>query len=305
MAGLSRLPLNALRVFESAARTGSFLKAADELSITPGAVSRHIKRLEADLGVRLFQRFNRAVRLTDVGAELAKGVHDGLLRVLDSVERARPEADGPLVVSTTISIAGRWLTPRLQQFLDANPDIEVAVTVSDRAVDLATEGVDVALRFGRGPFPGLHAERLIRNRVFPVCSPALAGELGLRSPADLARAILFQEVLPTGWIEPEWTDWFAVCGLEAPVGRRGPSFSNTFLALEAAKSGRGVVLTHEALVLDDLASGQLVRLFDQTLESPHSYWIVCLPERAHRPPVRRFRRWLIERAKADGVFAVD
>ena len=301
MAGLSRLPLNALRVFEAAARTGSFLKAAGELSITPGAVSRHIKRLEAELGVRLFERFNRAVRLTDRGAELARGVREGLLRIVESVERVRPASDGPVVVSTTISIAGRWLTPRLQHFLDANPDVEVTVTVADRSVDLATEPVDVALRFGRGPFPGLHAERLIRNRIFPVCSPALAEELQLRAPADLGRAVLFREVLPSGWREPEWTDWFAAAGIAGSVGRRGPTFSNTFLALEAAKSGRGVVLTHEALVLEDLASGQLVRPFEHVLESPYSYWIVCLPERAQQPPIRRFRRWLLERARADGL----
>jgi LysR family glycine cleavage system transcriptional activator len=301
LAGVARLPLNALRVFEAAARSGSFLQASRDLSITPAAVSRHIKRLEADLGVRLFERFNRAVRLTEPGAQLAAGVGAGLARILESVERVRPAEDGPLVVSTTASIAGRWLTPRLQEFLDANPDIDVVVDASDRAVDLARERVDVALRFGRGPYPGLRAERLIATRQFPVCSPALVEELGLRTPADLERATLFHEVLYQSVPEPGWDEWFACAGAPGVRGRRGATFSNNYLAVEAARSGRGVVLAHEALVLEDLASGRLVRPFPHVLESPLAYWIVCLPERADRPRVRRFRRWLRARARADGL----
>jgi LysR family glycine cleavage system transcriptional activator len=299
--GVARLPLNALRVFEAAARCGSFLEASRALSITPAAVSRHIKRLEADLGVRLFERFNRAVRLTEAGAQLASGVGAGLARILESVERVRPDEDGPLVVSTTASIASRWLTPRLQQFLDANPDVEVVVDASDRAVDLARERVDVALRFGRGPYPGLKAERLIATRQFPVCSPSLVEELELRAPADLERATLFHEVTSQSVPEPGWDAWFAAAGAPGVRGRRGATFSNTYLAVEAARSGRGVVLAHEALVLEDLASGRLVRPFAQVLDSPLGYWVVCLPERADRPRVRRFRRWLLARAREDGL----
>lgn len=301
LGGISRLPLNALRVFEAAARSGSFLAAARQLSITPGAVSRHIKRLEADLGVRLFDRFNRAVRLTESGRVLAAAVNDGLGRILEGVERIRPPSDRPLVVSIAYSIAGKWLTPRLHRFLDANPDIEVVVAASDQAVDLAREPVDIAIRLGPGPYPGLHAERLFETRVFPVCSPRLVEELPLRAPGDLARAALIQEVVYRGTLEPSWSDWLAAAGCGDVIGGRGPTFSNTYLALETAIAGRGVVLAQEALVLDDLASGRLVRPFEQILTGRLSYWILCLPERADRTRVRRFRSWLLRQAEQDGL----
>ena len=303
--GLSRLPLNALRMFEAAARAGSFLAAARTLSITPGAVSRHIKRLEADLGVRLFDRFNRAVVLTEAGARLAAGVRGGLQAILASVEAVRPVGDGPLAVSTAHSLAGRWLTPRLQQFLDANPNIEVMVSASDNAVDLARDGFDVAIRFGSGPYPGLHADRLIETRMFPVCSPSLVEELSLRAPADLARATLIQEVGQPTTPEPDWEAWLTAAGASGLKAKRGPTFSNTFLALEAAKSGRGVVLAQQALVIEDLASGQLVQPFDHVLVSPLSYWVLSLPERVDTPKIRRFRAWLLDRAGQDGLRPIE
>lgn len=297
----ARLPLNALRTFEACARSGSFLAAAQELAVTPGAVSRQIKALEADLGVRLFERFNRAVRLTAAGERLAKGVEEGLSRIEEAVNRVRPPGDGPLVVSVLHSLAAKWLVPRLALFEAEHPGVEVLVSASDRAVDLAREGVDVALRLGPGPYPGLDVIRLAKGLVAPVCSPLLTeGPDGLREPADLARAVLIHDVV-LRWDEPDWAAFLAATGVENADPSNGPRFSNSYLALDAAMRGRGVALAQHALVIDDLAAGRLVRPFPHVLRTPYTHWAVCLPERADAPKVRRFRRWLSEQFARDGL----
>ena len=293
-----RLPLNGLRVFEAAARHASFLKAADELAITPGAVSRQIKGLEVELEVRLFERFNRAVRLTEAGESLAVSVRQGLATLQGGVDALRSRRDAPLVVSVLHSLAAKWLVPRLHLFQELYPDIQVLVAASDAAADLVRDQVDVALRLGRGPYPGLDVTHLTGALMFPVCSPRVL-EAGLETPADLAKVTLLQDVrLAQG--EPGWTEWFAKVGVEG-VEARGPQFSNTYLALEAALAGRGVALAQQPMVLDDLAAGRLVAPFETSLESPFSYWVLSLPEKAQQPNVRRFRTWLLAQADADGL----
>lgn len=294
----SRLPLNALRVFEAAARHGRFDRAADELAITPGAVSRQIKALEADLGVRLFDRFNRAVQITEAGRRLAEGVSDGLVSIEQAVGRVRARSDGPLVVSVLHTIAVKWLVPRLADFYARYPNADVHVSASDRRADLTREA-DLAIRYGPGPYPGLHAERLMRGEMYPVCSPRLMEGLHpLREPNDLAHHVLLHDAnfLPD---EPRWPDWLALAGAEGVDGERGPRFSNTYLQLEAAVSGNGVVLSHAPMALDDLRTGRLVRPFPQSIMAPYSVWALSLPERAEQPAIRRFRAWLVEQAQAD------
>jgi LysR family glycine cleavage system transcriptional activator len=300
MTARSRLPLNALRVFDAAARHGRFDAAASELSITPGAVSRQIKALEAELGLRLFDRFNRAVRLTEAGSRLAGGVGAGLSTIEEAVERIRRRGDGPLVVSVLHSLAARWLVPRLHSFHERYPAADILISASDRAVDLVREA-DLAIRYGPGPYPGLDARRLARSVMFPVCSPRLLeADPPLKAPADLARAVLLQETnLLAG--EPDWVDWLAAAGVAGVDAAKGPRFSNTYLTLEAAMSGRGVAFVHGILALDDLTAGRLVRPFSQSVASPFDYWTVCLPERANDPTLRRFRDWLDAQARADGL----
>ncbi len=297
----SRLPLNALRVFEAAARHGRFDRAADELSITPGAVSRQIKALEVELGVRLFDRFNRAVRLTEAGVRLSEGVAQGLERIEQSVERIRPRGDGPLVVSVLHSFAVKWLVPRLHAFYERHPDAEILVSASDRSVDLVREA-DVAIRYGTGPYPGLSATRLAHGRMFPVCSPRLLeGDAPLKAPSDLSRFLLLHDdnLVEN---EPSWGHWLRAAGAEGVDEAKGLRFSNTYLSLEAATSGRGVVLAHEILAYDDLKSGRMVRPFKQSIDSyPIQYWFLCLSERADQPRIRRFRTWLVEQMKREGL----
>jgi LysR family glycine cleavage system transcriptional activator len=296
----SRLPLNGLRTFEVAARRQSFLNAADELGVTPGAVSRQIKALEAELGVRLFERFNRAVRLTAAGVRLAEGVRQGLGALQAAVAEAQGARAGPLAVSVMHSLAARWLAPRLHGFHERYPDIQLMLAASDAPADLVRDRIDVAIRYGVGPYPGLAVTHLIRTRMFPVCSPRLLRTQSFSHPRDLAKALLLSDVnlVPS---EPSWPEWLAAAGAPEVDHLGGQQFSNTYLAVEAALAGRGVALTQEAMVVDELASGRLVRLFDVVISGPLSHWILTLPESADLPAVRRFRGWLLEQAKADGL----
>jgi LysR family glycine cleavage system transcriptional activator len=300
MTSRSRLPLNALRTFEACARLGSFLQAAEELAVTPGAVSRQIKALEAELGVRLFDRFNRAVALTETGTRLAGGVAEGLGRLEEAVNRVRPTPDDRLVVSVLHSLASKWLVPRLPQFQVLYPGIEVLVSATDRAVDMGREEVDVALRLGPGPYPGLDAQKLMPAMLLAVCSPRLVEAERLASPADLARVTLIHDIRRRP-DEPAWPEWLASVGLADLDPSKGPSFSNSYLAIDAAAAGRGVALAERALVLDDLAAGRLVAPFGHAMVSPFSTWAICLPERADQLKVRRFRAWLAEQIRADGL----
>jgi LysR family glycine cleavage system transcriptional activator len=299
-----RLPLTGLRVFEAAARHESFLRAAEELAITPGAVSRQIKALEADLAVRLFERFNRAVRLTETGRRLAVGVGRGIALMEEAVQEVRSPPQAVLAVTAMHSFAARWLVPRLHNFNERHPDIQVLVAASDAAVDLVHERYDLAIRFGRGPYPGFAAKKLISLFMFPVCSPRLLEQTPLTHPRDLAKVQLLSDVyLAQG--EPHWPDWLALAGAPEVEWRRGQQFSNVYLAIEAALAGRGVALAEAALVQDELAAGRLVKPFDIELHSSYSQWILTLPEKADRPDIRRFRNWLIAQADADGLRRIE
>jgi len=304
MTGRARLPLTGLRVFEAAARHESFLRAAEELGITPGAVSRQIKALEADLAARLFERFNRAVRLTETGRRLAVGVGRGIALMEEAVQEVRSPPQAVLAVTAMHSFAARWLVPRLHNFNARYPDVQVLVAASDTTVDLVHENYDVAIRFGRGPYPGFAAKKLISLFMFPVCSPRLLEETPLNHPRDLANVELISDVV-RGPGEPGWAEWLALAGAPEVDPRRGQQFSNVYLAIEAALVGRGVALAEAALVLEELATGRLVKPFDIELHSSYSQWILTLPEKADRPDIRRFRNWLIAQADADGLRRIE
>lgn len=300
MIPLARLPLNALRTFEAAARHQSFLKAADELAVTPGAVSRQIKALETELGLRLFERFNRAVRLTPAGERLAEGVGRGLEGLQAAVAEAQGARAGPLTISVMHSLAARWLVPRVHDFQQRYPDIQVMIAASDLPADLVRDRIDIAIRYGAGPYPGYAVTRLIDTRMFPVCSPRLLETQVLNAPRDLAHALLLADVnlTPT---ETTWRHWLEAAGVPEIDATRGLQFSNTYLAIEAALAGRGVALAQEAMVVDELAAGRLVRPFELEIQGALNHWILTLPEKADQPAVRRFRGWLIEQAKKDGL----
>lgn len=288
------IPHAALRAFEAASRLGSFKAAAAELGVTPAAISHQVKALEEHLGVSLFERLNRALRLLPAGIALGEAAQRAFRDLDRAVEQARQTGTdrAALSVSVVPSLAAKWLVPRLHRFQDRHPDIELRLVSTEAVVDLARDpGVDLALRYGPGPYPGLHAELLARARLTPVCSPALLeGASALRRPEDLARHQLLRDGLPH---EAGWQTWLTAAGVADRVEPgRGLRFSNSHLALDAAAAGRGVALVPDLLIEDDLRTGRLVRPFALSVPSASAYWLVARPDRAQVIKVRRFRAWL-------------
>jgi len=292
-----RLPsLNALRAFEAAARFGSLSQAAAELHVTHSAVSHQIKALEAELGVALFRRVGRGVEANAVGQQLEAALGDAFARIGRAVLQARRgDRAGILTVSVEPSFAVRWLVLRLGRFRAANPDIDLRLSATGDLADFVREDVDVAIRHGRGDWPGLAAERLMGAPMFPVCSPGLlANGPALRLPADLRHHTLLHE---DG--EDYWREWLAAAGAgEVEVGR-GPRFDDGHLALAAAGAGQGVALSDDALAAAEIAAGRLMRLFATEIGTDKAYWLVYPPATASRPKVAAFRTWLLAEVAHD------
>jgi LysR family glycine cleavage system transcriptional activator len=286
--------LNGLRAFEAAARHLNFTRAAEELNVTQAAVSHQIKGLEERLGQPLFRRLNRKLLLTDAGQTLLAPMSQALAIMTEAV--ARIEGDdgaGMLTISTLDSIASNWLVPRLGRFRASYPDIDVRMAISDDLVDFSDGGVDVALRYGLGDYPGLHVVPMMTEELFPVCSPAML-ETGppLVEPADLRHYTLFHDNVLEGWPE-----WFAAAGVTGGGFTHGPAFSHSNLVMRSAIIGEGVALGRSQLVADDLASGRLVKPFEISVPSTWAYYIVSAPVHANRPKVKAFREWALEQAK--------
>jgi LysR family glycine cleavage system transcriptional activator len=281
-------PLNALPSFEAAARYLSFSKAADELHVTHGAVSRAIRNLD-HLGVQLMIRATRSVRLTPIGASYAAEIGDVLEHLGAATSAATGQSSGIVSVSTIDSFAARWLMPRLFRFRRDHGDIDVRVATSERLADFVSDGIDIAIRCGGGQYPGLSAELLMKEDHFPVCSPKLLkGRYPLRTPADLARHTLLHDVFTV-----DWAIWLHGAGIDNVDPHRGPTFLSSDHAIQAAIQGEGVVLGRSALVADDLAAGSLVRPFEFSLPAGFAYYVVYPPRALQRPAVKTFRDWLM------------
>ena len=291
---MARLPtLNALRAFEAAGRHLSFTRAAQELHVTQAAVSHQIKSLEEQLGMRLFRRGARGLLLTDAGQSYLPSVRDAFAKLAAATERLRArDARGAITVSVLPSFAARWLVPRLPRFRAAQPEIDVRVAADDHLVDFDRDDVDIAIRYGRGDYPGLRTDRLMTEELFPVCSPALlAGDPPLEKPEDLARHTLLHDDMRL-----DWTMWLMAAGVEGVDPDRGASFNSSSLVLQAAVDGQGVALGRSALTGDDLAAGRLVRPFAVSLPAEFAYYIVCPEHTADRPGIKTFRDWLLSEA---------
>lgn len=289
-------PLHPLPYFESAARHLSFTKAATELHVTHGAVSRQVKSLEDYLGFKLFRRLNRALRLTDEGQAYARAVRTLLDSLAEETRRlVTPKQASRLTVSTTYSFTSGWLVPRLGRFRSHYPAIDVRLQAADQPVDFARDGVDLAIRYGRGQYPGLAATRLLGDDYVPVASPALLkGKHPLSKPADLRHHVLLHDE----GTEVDWRMWLMAAGVEGVDAGRGPIFSHSPMVIQAAIRGEGIALGRTALIEEELASRQLVRLFDLRLKSAMAYYIVCPPRALARPEVRAFHDWLLAEATA-------
>lgn len=282
-------PLTTLPAFDAAARHLSFTKAAAELHVTHGAISRAVRNLEEGLGTLLFERATRSVKLTQAGVAYAAEVGAALDRIAVATTAASaPRSAGVLNVSTSDGFAGRWLVPRLIRFHRAHSDIDVRLSTSGTFADFIRDGVDIAIRFGEGNYEGVVSELLAEEDVSPVCSPELlVGEHPLRTPADLKYHRLIHDNFRI-----DWATWLQAAGIHDVNPSAGVRFDSASYAVEAAVQGEGVLLGRAALVSADLAAGRLLRPFDLTLRSRWSYYVVY-PEGALRQrKIRAFRDWL-------------
>ena len=282
-------PLETFRFFEAAARHLNFTQAAEEMRVTHGAVSQRIKRLEEHLGTRLFRRSGRRMLLTDEGRRLLKRVQAAISEIAEGVEAIRPrDRDRTLTISTVPCFAAYWLLPRLADFNEHHPDIQVNIRAALSLTDFARDGVDMAVRFGPGTWPGLISIKLYDEELVPVCSPAFRGAQQPRVPADLLKMpLLHDERQP-------WSIWFEAVGLAYRDAGQGPRYSDGNLLLPAAIAGLGVALARASLVEADLASGRLVRLFSRSVPTRYSYFIVYPPGSETLGKIQVFQQWLFE-----------
>jgi LysR family transcriptional regulator, glycine cleavage system transcriptional activator len=294
--------LNGLRTFEAAARLRSFTLAATELNVTQTAISHQIRRLEDQLGIKLFVRRNRALALTREAQGYLPSVRSAFEDLRRATERLlHTERNGRLTVSTTASLATKWLVSRVAAFQDANPGMEVRITTSTHLVDFRREEVDIAVRYGRGNWPGLRAHWLMADRLFPVCSPRLlTASKPLRQPADLVHHTLLHT---TSWPD-DWGLWLTAAGLpRAIAAARGMTFDQVFMAIQAAVEGLGVALGREHLVQADIEAGRLVAPFDTVLPQDAGYYVVAPETTADTPKIALFRDWLIASATPGALVA--
>ncbi|HWI27167.1 MAG TPA: transcriptional regulator GcvA [Stellaceae bacterium] len=284
--------LNGLRAFEAAARHLSFTRAAAELNVTQTAISHQIRRLEAQLGLRLFLRKHRTLALTREAQDYLPAVRAAFEDIRLATERLlRPGRGHLLIVSTMASLAAKWLLPRLSAFQEAHPGIEVRISASSHLVDFRREEVDLAIRYGRGSWPGLDARWLMAEDIFPVCSPAvLKSGKPLKRPQDLAQHTLIHGSLT----REDWQLWLTAAGLPTALATRpGLTFDLSLMAIQAAIDGLGVALGRTPFVEADIAAGRLVVPFDVKLPAEAGYYVVAPEEAAETPKIAVFRDWLI------------
>jgi LysR family glycine cleavage system transcriptional activator len=290
--------LNALLVFETAARHGSFTRAAGELGVTQTAVSHQVKALEAELGVPLFRRSPRRLALTAEGQAWAGELRPIFARLHDVNQRLRAasRAERPVVAVTTIpSFGARWLVPRLGRFLAQNPAVDVHISPSAHLVDFGLEPFDVGIRYGAGRYPGLVCEKLADDAWVVVCAPTLKVRGRLRSPRDLARETLLCDDHPSAW-----SQWFAACGAQGVAVRGRNQFTDSSMLVEAATRGQGVAIARWSLACDELESGRLALVFPRVplLPTENSYFLVGPRESFLRPAVAAFRDWVRAEARS-------
>ena len=292
--------LNGLRAFEAAARHMSFTRAAAELSVTQTAISHQIRRLEEQLGTTLFVRRNRALSLTREARDYLPAVRAAFDDLRQATARLRrPERDGVLTVSTTASLATKWLVPRMAGFQDTHPDIEVRLTTSSHLVDFRREQIDMAVRYGSGRYPALEVQRLMSETVIPVASPTLLAENPLDGPQDLAHHTLLHDGSPSADEScPDWAMWLAARGVRGIDGTRGPRFNQSSLVIEAAVGGRGVALAKRTLAQADLEAGRLVAPLQIATEVDFAYYLVHPKAKGRLPQVKAFAGWVGAEAEA-------
>ena len=293
-------PLNALRAFEAAARHLNFSRAADELAVTPGAVSQQIQNLEDYIGGPLFKRTPKGLLLTDAAQTALPALREAFDRLAEAASLLTAVEEGRrLTVSVAPSFAAKWLMPRLGRFEAAHPEIEVWVNTGLELVDFASGEIDLAIRYGSGRYPGLEVTRLLSETVSPVVSPALLAEHPVTTLADLAKLTLLHDGSPDADEScPDWAMWLAARGVRGVDGARGPRFNQSSLVIEAAVNGRGIALAKQTLAQDDIDAGRLVQPFEDATAVDFAYFIVHPKAKARLKQVRAFTAWVTAEAEA-------
>ncbi len=288
-------PLNALRAFEASARQLSFTRAAEELFVTQAAISHQIKALEEHLGIKLFMRKNRSLLLTDEGQSYYLDIKDIFNSIYDATERLLARgAKGAITVSSQASFAIQWLVPRLTAFNALHPEIDVRIKAVDQAENSLTEDVDVAIYYGRGRWPNIHADKLHTEYLIPVCSPLLLQENSLNGkPALITLDDLAQHTLLHDTSRRDWKRWFKQVGVRGGNVNHGPIFSHSAMVVQAALHGQGVALAYSVLAKPDIDSGRLVCPFNDVLISKNSYFIVCRESQKELGKIEAFRQWML------------
>jgi LysR family glycine cleavage system transcriptional activator len=296
-------PLNALRAFEASGRHLSITKAAQELHVTAAAVSHQVKALEDYLDVKLFRRVGNVLFLTDAGQACLPGLRAGFAGLEQAMEALRyHDRRGPLLLSVAPVFASKWLIPRLDDLHAAHPDVDVRISATLELAEFERDGIDAAVRVGRGRYPGLVAHRLFGESVIPMCSPALAnGDPPLRDPADLRHHVLLHFDWPgREQVVPDWAAWLRATGVLGVDPGRGPRFAQPDYAMQAAIEGAGVVLGWRSLAQADLNAGRLTTPFDLPLPMDVAFYLVYPETAAARAKLAAFRDWLLANATASG-----
>jgi LysR family glycine cleavage system transcriptional activator len=293
-------PLNALRAFEAAGRHLNFSRAADELSVTPGAVSQQIQNLEDYVGASLFKRTPRGLLLTDSAQTALPALREAFDRLSEAASLLTAAVDGRrLTLTAAPSFAAKWLVPRLGRFEAAHPQVDVWLSADMDLVDFAAGEVDLAIRYGAGPYPGLEAVRLMQETVIPVIAPELLSSNPLNEPRDLARHVLLHDGSPDADDScPDWSMWLAARAVKGVDGTRGPRFNQSSLVIEAAVGGRGVALAKRTLAQDDLDAGRLVVPMQIATSVDFAYYVVHPKAKGRLPQVKAFVAWIIGEAAA-------
>ncbi|MFJ2992178.1 transcriptional regulator GcvA [Pandoraea sp. NPDC087047] len=292
---LRRLPnLSALRAFEAAARLESFSRAAEELFVTHGAISHQIRALEQELGTTLFARNGKRISITPAGRQYAVSIRAALTDIAQATRKlqAGTRSERRLVLTTMPSFASRWLTPRIGRFIDRHPELEVELRCSAQLTDFERDDVDIALRMGKGNWPGLHIEKVLDDVFFPACSPSYNDGNLPQTAEDFRNSTLLRSQ------DEPWSPWFASAGFDLPEPTQGMMYEDSGMLSQAAIVGQGVALVRRSLAIGDIMAGRLVRLSDVDTPCEWDYYFVCPPAVLETQRVQAFRAWFLEEVAA-------
>ncbi len=286
MRHLNALPLSALRVIEATGRLGTLTAAAQELGVTPGALSQRLRKAEEELGRPLFHRPPEGLTPTEALLEILPRLSRAMADLDAAAGALRGGEPGVLTLSVAPVFASRWLIWRMHRFAQAHPEISVRLDPKVARIDLDAAGIDAGIRVARTPGPGVQAVKLLEQRVFPVCAPALAAQI--RQPGDLfAHPVIREDAALFGW-----DIWLGAQGLTPQGLRPGPTYGDAALCLDAAITGQGLFMAWETIAADALDRGTLAAPLPLKVPSGNAFWFVTTPLSARKPAVRRFRDWL-------------